>query len=357
MRICIVGGIFAKPAAYAEAVKTTPETVLARGLRERGHHVDTRGHHGPFDYHDADVVHVHHLSWGALVAASAETPFVFTSHWLRHKSASRRAIARFVVASADASITLSETERRWQELHTPTAGRTAVIPNGIDPNVFRFVPPPLRPRAGPWDLLYVGQLARFKGLDYLFQALARLKPVLKVRLRLVFQVADEEHRLRSLSESLGIDVDFLGSRDPQDLAQLYAQCHALVLPSTGEALPSVISEAQFVGRPTVGTDVGAVREQIGDFGRVVPPRNAWLLADAIQDLTGNYDDLAAMADEASRNAVATYSVESMLSSHEQLYTEVIGSPRGRRRRALLNRSSKALARGAARWHGRAAQVG
>jgi glycosyltransferase involved in cell wall biosynthesis len=122
------------------------------------------------------------------------------------------------------------------------------------------------------------------------------------------------------------------------LAELYARSHLLVLPSTtGEALPSVISEALFVGRPVVATDVAAVKEQVGSFGLIVAPRDSSGLAAAIGDVLGNYEDFEARSKTASSKAIRRYSVTAMLDAHERLYEEVGRDVRrGRLPRALVD---------------------
>ena len=84
----------------------------------------------------------------------------------------------------------------------------------------------------------------------------------------------------------------------------------------------MISEALFVGRPVVATDVGAVREQVGSFGRIVAPRDSSALAAAIGDVLGNYEHFATRSNTASSEAIRRYSVTAMLDAHERLYEEV-----------------------------------
>jgi glycosyltransferase involved in cell wall biosynthesis len=143
-----------------------------------------------------------------------------------------------------------------------------VIPNGIDETVFGYVPP-RADRGEPWRLLYVGQLIPVKGLDYLVDALAILQRRCSVGLDLVYQVDTRLPALKARVDALRISgVRFLGNRSPSELAEIYAACDLLVLPSVSEALPSVISEAMLVGRPVVASDVGGIKDQIGRVGEL-----------------------------------------------------------------------------------------
>jgi glycosyltransferase involved in cell wall biosynthesis len=306
-----------------------------------------RGHHGPFEFAGFDVVHVHHLATGAVAAAAARNAprLAFTPHWLRQASALRRAAMRYVVARADALVALSETEARWQrEAFAGIESRQHVIPNGIEDGVFAHVPPAPPAPGEPWRLLFVGQLVPFKGVDRLLEALAQVTQ--PVALDLVYHVDSEEPALHREVDRLGLErVRFLGAREPRELAALYAGAHALALPSvSGEALPSVITEALFTGRPVLATDVGAVREQVAGFGRVVPPGDAGALAAGLRDLLAGYDELASASAAASRAAVARYSVAAMVDAHEHMYERLLQAPPVPR--AAPRRAADAVARAA-----------
>jgi glycosyltransferase involved in cell wall biosynthesis len=356
MRLGIVGGIFGKPDEYRSRVESTPETVLADQLERRGHRVIRFAHETQLDLSDLDVLHVHHLSYGALAAATdpSTTPFVFTPHYFRYASLLQRAGARFVVRRADAVVSLSAVEADWQRsAYGIPSERQAVIPNGINETVFTYSPPPAAPE-GPWRLLYVGQLVGWKGVDTLLRALAGVTGNHAAELDLVYQVDTEEPALRRLADELGLDrVRFLGARSPTELSKLFAAAHLLVLPSLrGEALPSVISEAMFVGRPVVATDVAGVREQLSGFGMVVPPGDSELLASGICRVLEGYEDHARRALEMSRNARQRFSVGAMVDGHERLYESLIRGParteRTAGRRQLGTRTGSILARHADR---------
>jgi SAM-dependent methyltransferase len=211
------------------------------------------------------------------------------------------------------------------------AARQHVIPNGIDETTFQFRAPRAPEPGAPWRVLFVGQLAAFKGVDVLLRALALLPRTLSTRLELAYHVDTEKASLRNEAERLGLaDVHFLGARSPAELAEDYARAHVFVLPSYGESLPSVISEAMFVGRPVIATDVGGVREQVGDFGQVIAPGDPQALAATLRRIIDDYERYVAHAPAAAQRAVDRYSVSAMVSAHEEMYRTLTQSTPTRR---------------------------
>lgn len=59
-----------------------------------------------------------------------------------------------------------------------------------------------------------------------------------------------------------------------ELVELYRGSHALLHTSWTEGLPQVLIEAFAAGVPVVATDVGGIRDAVGEAARLVPPGNA-----------------------------------------------------------------------------------
>jgi glycosyltransferase involved in cell wall biosynthesis len=77
-----------------------------------------------------------------------------------------------------------------------------------------------------------------------------------------------------------------------------------VLPSkSGEGLPLVAMEAMACALPVIATDVGGIREVLkDDYGKLVPPNQPELLANAVldfaaQDFSSRKAELRAMMEE------------------------------------------------------------
>ena len=343
MKIALIGGIYGKDARFRAAVRCTPETTLEAGLKARGHAVETFSHYANLDGRSFDVIHVHHFSYGATRAAvdSSAAAFVFTSHDgpalaglpVRY---SRQLALRFVMGRADAVVALSEAEADFERRCYPLAGAVhAVIPNGIDPAIYSYVPRDAGGRGRPWRLLFVGQLIEPKNGDVLLRALARLRA--PIELDIAYHNPALQIPLRSLAASLGLldRVRFLGAKTASELAALYQRADLFVLPSAAEALPSVVTEAMLCGTPVVATDVGGVREQLAGHGLLVRPGNSAELAAAIGNVLEHYEQFAAHGEEMSRSARRRFSVDVMLDRHLELYAGLLGRKGPRRRHVAL----------------------
>ena len=334
MHICIVGGIFDKPAHYRSKHSISPETVLADGLRERGWKVTTCGHRHPRPDGDFDLVHVHHFGRAALRVAlgGKRAPFVFTTHdpfamnglpvgW------KRRLTDGLVLSRADRVVALSNAERsfllrRWG---LPPAS-VAVIPNGIDTQVFDTAG---AREGGEHRLLFAGQLQKFKGLDYLIEALPAVRAAYPwVKLQVVYQTDALLKHYRAQAARLQLDgrVEFAGPKTAGELARLYSTAAVVVSPSLGECLSTVVLEAMCCGAAVVATDVGSIREQLDDTtGVIVPPRDPRALAEAICGLLAAGGLRRALGQAARRKARAEFSIRKMLDRHVRLYEELLGA--------------------------------
>lgn len=337
MRVCLVGGIFGRPAAYRSLHPHAPETILASGLAECGVRVDTVGH-DQFVPDDAfDIVHVHHVGRAAYLMAVSDTraPFVFTGHDGQmlcgyERSRIRREAFRFVLARSDAAVALSAEEAGFlQGLGHPFV---TVIPNAV-PTIYGSASLDGERRG----LLYVGQLVPLKGVDILLQALPLMARHRDVALTLAYQNSRLERELRALAHDLGLGsrVRFLGPQSPEQLVVLYASSKLLVLPSYAEALPSVVTEALHAGTPVVASRVGGIPDQLQGFGTLVEPGRPDALARALDDELDRPPDRArkqAMRDY----AVARFGVAAMAARHAALYQALaVTGRRGRRGREVL----------------------
>jgi glycosyltransferase involved in cell wall biosynthesis len=150
--------------------------------------------------------------------------------------------------------------------------RVAVIHPGVDPELWGRSRSE-RSAGGALRILFVGNDVRRKGLDLLAEAAGRLDGA-----HVDAVTGDQVPSNDRLRVHRGV-----APRSPE-LHRLYDQADVFALPTLGDAVPNVVVEAMASGLPVVASDVGAVREMVGDAGIVIPAGDVEALSGALSRL-------------------------------------------------------------------------
>lgn len=202
--------------------------------------------------------------------------------------------------------------------------RILAMPNGIDFDACRArrARPPRR-RDAPFQLLYVGRLARGKGLAETFEALALARRGGVSAELTVAGSGSEEAPLRKLAMQLGIAdaVRFVGPVFAEAKRALFESAEALLLPSHSEGLPYTLLEAMAAGLPVIATPVGAIPDVVdeGVHGLLVPVGDTAAIAAAIAKIAARPALVAAMGIAARRRIARRYTVARLAQDFAQLY--------------------------------------
>lgn len=137
-------------------------------------------------------------------------------------------------------------------------------------------------------LFYPAAFWGHKNHARLIRALAVLATEKNVRIPLVLagsKRADYD-KLASLVHSLGLSasVHFLGYVPDEDMAALYRQALALVMPTFFGPTNIPVLEAWMAECAVITSDLRGIREQVGDAGLLVDPRSEYSIANAIWTL-------------------------------------------------------------------------
>jgi len=141
-----------------------------------------------------------------------------------------------------------------------------------------------------FQILFVGNLVRHKGIHTLIKALSYLN-YHNIILNIIGDLSISPSyvkSLRKLVDTLGLrsQVNFLGFLSSHRLHEYFRRCHVLALPSIYEGFGIVHLEALGFGLPIVASTGGAAREIIidGRHGYLVPPEKPNVIADKLSIL-------------------------------------------------------------------------
>jgi glycosyltransferase involved in cell wall biosynthesis len=171
-----------------------------------------------------------------------------------------------------------------------------VIPNGVD--VTRYAPDPAVSRTAQPTLLYLGRLRKYKRVDLVIEAVARLAAEgLEVEL-LVGGTGDASEELHDLAGLLGVgdQVRFLGWVTDEQKLELMRSSWLHVLTSPKEGWGITVVEAAACGTPSVASDAPGLRESVrdGETGLLVPHEDVDALAAAVRALVSDPERREAM---------------------------------------------------------------
>jgi glycosyltransferase involved in cell wall biosynthesis len=161
-----------------------------------------------------------------------------------------------------------------------------VIHNGVDVEFFR--PDPSVAREPEPTFLSVGRLKKYKRIEHVIEAVARLKARNRlVRLRIAGK-GDDEPRLREVVARLDVGdrVAFEGFVTEEGKRDLMRRAWATVQPSPKEGWGITNIEAAACGTPTVASDSPGLRESVvhNTTGLLYPHGDIAALADALERL-------------------------------------------------------------------------
>jgi glycosyltransferase involved in cell wall biosynthesis len=238
------------------------------------------------------------------------------------------AFLRWTLGLPDVVVVLARCELEAYRAFVPEQD-VAVLPNGIDCRPFGAVPTVRSLPDAPLRLVYIGRLAREKGLYELLQGL-RLAHELGVDARLAIGGnGAEEARLRRYAQALGIAgrVVFAGPVFGPDKVKLLGGADVMVLPSYSEGLPYALLEAMAAGIPVIATPVGAIPDVVteGIHGLLVPPRDGKAIAEALVLMAGDRGRLSWMSRACRRRIRAACSVDRLAAEFACLYARLAGN--------------------------------
>jgi glycosyltransferase involved in cell wall biosynthesis len=244
-----------------------------------------------------------------------------------------RYLAPLILQKASYICVMSDQFRKTSPLLRAFASseKLMIIPQGVD--VQQFTPDGTRESTRELAgrsryILFVRSLDQahyHSGLSYLLSAMVKVEPDYNLVV-----VGDGSLRKDYERESahLGISdrVRFLGSVPNRELPSIYASASAFVLPSEETENASVVlMEAMACGIPVIATDVGGTRDIVRSNldGLLVPPRDADVLASAINLILASPDLADRMGSAARERVVKESSWDSVAAKYDTLYEKVI----------------------------------
>jgi glycosyltransferase involved in cell wall biosynthesis len=267
-----------------------------------------------------------------------QTPYLLTEHgiYLREQylSMSKRGYSSFLskflirmvhsitglnYTFADQVSPVCQYNMRWETEFGVAKKRIDVIYNGVDKSVFVEAQPR---QPGPPVIVMVARIDPIKDIITFMRA-ARLvldrQPDAKFIVYGSVSVASYYDECLALHKELKLGKSFVFAGHATQMAAAYQSGDIVALSSISEAFPYSVVEAMMTGKPVVATDVGGIKEALGDTGVLVEPRNPQALADGIMTYVSNPELRAEVGKDSRERALSYFTLDRVLELHLKSY--------------------------------------
>ncbi len=225
---------------------------------------------------DYDVIHIHGIIAPTLPLLSLKVSRktnIFTFHPTFESSGLYQVFKKYLkhyLKRIHGKIAVSTTARDSICKYFPDDYR--IIPNGVDPNRFKNS----GEKKNPFEILFVGRIESRKGLQFLVDALPRIKRDFPEAMLTVAGGGYKGMKL-NIPSDIKDSIRFLGFVAPTDLPAIFSRASVFVSPAiSGESFGIVLLEAMATETPVIASDIPGYRCVIedGKNGLLVSPRNS-----------------------------------------------------------------------------------
>jgi len=288
-----------------------------------------------------DLIHVHYAiphatsAWVAeeMLKGERDLKIVTTLHGtditLVGIHPSFKAITQFSIHQSHGLTAVSEflKDRTVEDFGVP-ADRIRVIPNFVDPRIFRRDKEPchratLAPK-GEKILMHISNFRPVKRLPDVVEVFAGIHREVPSRLVLVGD-GPERPRAMEKAEELGVSdqVLFLGKH--QSVDELLSCADLFLLPSKNESFGLAALEALASGTPVIASDMGGLPEVVvhGETGFLFPMGAVEDMAEAGISLLKDPELWTRFSDAARADSVERFSNDRIIPLYEDLYRDVV----------------------------------
>jgi len=197
------------------------------------------------------------------------------------------------------------------------------ISNGVDTEVFTSTIDQ-NVNDKPIILIVPRRLYKKNGVEFFIRAMPLITQAVDAKAIIVGD-GPERVKLENLSLMLGMasKIDFLGSRNHEDMPDLFNSAHLAILPSLMEATSVAALEAMACGIPVAASRVGGLPELIGeDVGGLFRPRDSRSLAETVLTLLSRRDFLT-LGNNARQRVLKNWTNAHLVERHLEVYESLI----------------------------------
>ena len=171
-------------------------------------------------------------------------------------------------------------------------------------------------------LVFIGRLTQIKRPDRLIDIARHLKTAHQSVEILVAGAGEKFEELQLITNAENLPITFFGWRN--DISRILSAGDIALLCSDNEGIPLTLIQASHAGLPIISTNVGSVSDiVIQDKTGILTEVSSIGLIHALDELLSDPEKVARFGQSGRKRAEALFSIQGMISTHENLYSQVI----------------------------------
>lgn len=240
-------------------------------------------------------------------------------------SRTKRALFTFVFKNSSVVCLSNFLSKDIEEVYS---GTPFIVNNGIEDLSARY-PPILRSDSSMVQLLYIGHLWEFKGINELILAAKQVKES-GISFKLIIAGPEGDLTFEELNERLKeLDLEeyvkIVGPKSGDEKYHLFRTSDVFVMPTKFDAFPGALLEAMQFSLPVISTFEGAVPEIVDDgiTGYLVPKGDVESLAQKMKLLIGDVECCQFLGKKGREKFEAIYQVDCFEVNMKKTFAEVL----------------------------------
>ena len=198
-----------------------------------------------------------------------------------------------------------------------------VINNGLDIDIFI---PYNEVKRNPTELITTASAdVALKGLEYTFKSLASLTDDFpEISLTVIGKLKKDGHTSRLIDE-LGIKdkVFFKTDLTKEEIAKEYASSSIAIVSSLYEGFGYPVIEAMSCEIPLIATNTSSIPELVGDYAKLIPPKNTNELSNSIRSILNDYSHYKKIAVKGRQHIIDNFNWLKITEEYEDIISKTI----------------------------------
>ena len=164
-----------------------------------------------------------------------------------------------------------------------------------------------------------------KGLDYSLRAIKILKKTYpNIHLIVIGNFKKGGHTERLIAElDIKENIFFKKNISKKEICELYSSSSIALVSSLYEGFGYPVIEAMSCEVPLIATDVSSIPELVGDYAKLIKPKDSKQISDAVIEILSDYENYKVIAENGRQHIIDKFNWPKITRQYEEVILRTI----------------------------------